>query len=290
MLSTRDDRVLRATRILSAVIIPFLVVASVLLVVLPTQTDVTFAWTIRPPLTAMLLGAAYVGGIWFFTVVCLARAWHLVWTGFPAVVVFATLLGIATLLHVDRFHAGHPSFIAWAALYATTPFAVLAVLLVNRRHDDGRPDAVDAVIPRAWAIALATVGGAASLTGLVLFTLPQLLIDVWGWALTPLTARVVGAVLTLPGAVGVWMLADRRWSSFRAIIAAQLASLAVMIAALAVRAQDVDWTRPAAWLFATAIVASAAGYVAFFLTMERRTSGRAPRSRPRPASRSTSTG
>ncbi|WP_238439369.1 hypothetical protein [Microbacterium sp. JZ31] len=282
---------LPATRILAAVIIPFLVVASVLLVLLPGETDVTFAWTIQPPLTAMLLGAAYVGGIWFFTVACLTRAWHHVWTGFPAVVVFAALLGIATILHVDRFHAGHPSFIAWAVLYATTPFAVLAVLLVNRRRDDGRPDAVDAVIPRTWAVALATVGGAASLTGLVLFALPQLLIGGWGWALTPLTARVVGAVLTLPGVVGIWMLVDRRWSSFRTIIAAQLASLAVMIAALAARAEDIDWTRPSAWLFAAAIVASAACYVAFFLTMERRRVGRSrgPR-RPSSPSRSTSTG
>ncbi|QEO13741.1 hypothetical protein FLP10_04380 [Agromyces intestinalis] len=266
----RDDRVLLPTRALGAVIIPFLTAAVVLLLVLPADTDATFAWTIEPPITAMLLGSAYFGGIWFFAWVVRETHWHRVWPGYPAVVVFATLLGVATLLHLDRFHHGHPSFTAWAALYATTPVLVLAAFLVNRRRDPWAPDRVDVDIPRAWAIALAVAGSVASVTGLVLFAAPEPFLGSWAWPLTPLTARVVGAVLTLPGFVNVWMLRDRRWSSFRWVFQAQLASLAVMLVSVAVRAGDLRWDRPAAWGFSAGIAASAVAYAVFVARMERR--------------------
>lgn len=124
------------TRWLALLILPFLAVASVLLYLLPTETERLFAWTIQPPLTAMLLGSAYLGGIWFFVHVVWQGRWHRVRHGFPAVVVFASLAGVATLLHIDRFHAGHVSFVTWLRLYLTTPFLVLGVLLANRRSDD----------------------------------------------------------------------------------------------------------------------------------------------------------
>ncbi|WP_394550732.1 hypothetical protein ACDF64_09525 [Agromyces sp. MMS24-JH15] len=265
----RDDRLLPATRALGAVIIPFLCVAAVLLLLMPGDTKATFAWQILPPLSAMLLGSAYVGGIWFFAWVVLETHWHRVWPGFPAVVVFAALLGVATMLHLDRFTYGHVSFIAWVVLYAVTPFAVAVVLVVNRRRDDGRPEQVDAVIPRPWAIALAAVGGAATVIGLVLFAMPSLLQVTWGWTLTPLTARVTGAVLTLPGLVNVWMLYDRRWSSFRWVVQAQIASVATMLVSIAVRAEDVRWERPSATGFVVMLAGAAIAYVVLSVRMER---------------------
>ena len=55
-----------------------------------------------------------------------ATRWHHVRRGFPAVVVFAGALLIATLLHLDRFSA-NLSFAVWLALYATTPFVIAAL-------------------------------------------------------------------------------------------------------------------------------------------------------------------
>ncbi|MDR5698221.1 hypothetical protein [Agromyces aerolatus] len=266
----RDDRLLPFTRILGAVILPFLVVAAVLLLGLPGETEVHFAWTILPPLTATLLGSAYAGGIWFFIQVVRQRIWHRVAWGFPAVVVFATLLGAATALHWDRFHPGHPSFLTWATLYALTPPLTLLALVLNVRHDPRSPERDDVEIPAGWRIGLALVGAVAAITGLVLFVAPALLIGTWGWDVTPLTARVVGAVLTLPGFVNVWMLRDRRWSSFRWLFQAQLVSLAAMLFGLVIRGADVAWDRPAAWAFVIGIVASAGVYGLFVGLMEER--------------------
>ena len=264
------DRILPYTRFVAYVVIPFLVAAAFLLLVLPAGTEQHFAWTIEPPITAMLLGSAYAGGIWFFAQVAVQRRWHRVRYGFPAVLVFATLLAIATFLHWDRFHLGHVSFITWVVLYVTTPVLVLVALILNRREDDGLPEDGDPVIPAPWRYVLALVGAAAAVTGLVLFIAPPLLMDAWAWEVTPLTARIVGAVLTLPGMVNVWMLWDHRWSAFRWVFQAQMVSLACMLIAIAVRFGDLIWTRPSAWLFALGILVSAVVYLVFYISLERR--------------------
>jgi hypothetical protein len=264
------DRVLPYTRVLAYVLIPFLVAAAFLLIVLPGGTEQHFAWTIDPPLTAMLLGSAYAGGIWFFAQVATQPRWHRVRHGFPAVLVFATLLSASTFMHWDRFHFGHISFITWVTLYVATPVLVLIAIIVNLREDDGAPEAEGEVtIPAPWRYVLALVGAAASVTGFVLFAVPSLLIGVWAWDVTPLTARVVGAVLTLPGMVNIWMLWDSRWSAFRLVFQAQLVSLACIIIAIVVRFGDLEWSRPSAWLFTVGIAASAAIYLAFHLSLER---------------------
>jgi len=98
----------------------------------------------------------------------------------------------------------------------------------------------------------------------------SLLEDAWAWEVTPLTARVVGAVLTLPGMVNIWMLWDDRWSAFRRVFQAQLVSLACILSAIAVQFGHLEWARPSAWLFAVGIVVSAIVYVAFYVSLERR--------------------
>jgi hypothetical protein len=44
----------------------------------PGDTDRLFAWHIRPTMTAMVLGSAYLGGAYFFVCAARARSWHTV--------------------------------------------------------------------------------------------------------------------------------------------------------------------------------------------------------------------
>ncbi|MDR6970166.1 hypothetical protein [Leifsonia shinshuensis] len=265
------DRVHPFTRVVGAIIIPFLVAAVVLLYPLADTTDKLFAWTIRPPITAMLLGSAYVGGIVFFVHVVRPNRWHAVRHGFPAVLLFATLLAVATFLHWDRFHFGHLSFIVWVTLYVTTPFLVLAAMIVNRGEDPGRAVAEpDTTLPRWLRILLALIGLCSLVVGLVLFVAPQLAISMWAWPLTPLTARVCGAILTLPGMVNVWMLGDARWSAFRQIFQAQLVSLAAILLALLLRGGELLWSRPSAPLLVCGLAGAFVVYLALYVWAERR--------------------
>src|SRR4051812_16331151 len=90
-----DDRVLPITRVVSIVIIPFLLAAFVVLYFWPRDTGRLFAWPIMPPMTALMLASVYLGGAYFFLRAARATQWHTVKAGFPPVATFATLLGIA---------------------------------------------------------------------------------------------------------------------------------------------------------------------------------------------------
>lgn len=264
------DTIRPFTRVVSLIVLPFLIVASALLYLAPGSTDQHFAWTITPEVTSRYLASAYLGGIWFFVAVLRLRQWHRVRHGFPAVLTFATLLGIATLLHLDRFHAGHISFITWATLYLVTPILVILVIIGEARSDTGTPDQRDTKIPTGWRIALAVVGLLSMCVGVILFLVPSVLVDNWAWSLTPLTARVLGATLTLPGMVNVWMLIDSRWSAFRTLFQAQLVSLSFILGGIILGWPQLDVSRPAAWLVVPGLAGSLIAYALFYLWCEKR--------------------
>ncbi|KAA9150388.1 hypothetical protein F6B41_20035 [Microbacterium lushaniae] len=259
---------LRATRVVAVVILPFLVVAAFLLYVFPDRTGELFAWAIDPPLSAYLLASAYVGGIWFFVRVAVERRWHRVQHGFPAVAVFAGALLVATLLHLDRF-SPNLSFAVWMTLYATTPFAVVVLAIIQRRHAQRGPDPVDVEVPRFAALGLAAIGAAAFAFGAVVFAAPGFAASFWAWELTPLTGRVTGAVLSLTGVVNVALLWDRRWSAFRILFQAQLLSLAAICLSLLLRSTDLRWERPMTAVFLVLVVGAVVAYGGFTAWCER---------------------
>ncbi|MFG6402105.1 hypothetical protein [Microbacterium sp. P04] len=261
--------VLPATRIVAVIIIPFLAGAVFLLFGFPRRSGELFAWQIDPPLTAYLLASAYVGGIWFFVRVARERRWHRVRHGFPAVTVFAGALLVSTLTHLDKF-SSNIFFFTWLALYATTPFAVALLAWLQRGDDDGLPDPVDTRVPRSLRGGVIVVGTLALLTGAILFVAPQLVIPVWAWTITPLTAQVVGTVLSLTGVVAWGMLRDDRWSAFRILFQSQLISLAAIVASLVVAHGDLLWDRPAAYGFVALVGCAVIGYGALTIAMERR--------------------
>ena len=65
-----DNQILPETRWVAALVIPFLVVAFLILFIFPNETELLFAWKIQPSMSAMMLGSAYAGGIYFFTGYC----------------------------------------------------------------------------------------------------------------------------------------------------------------------------------------------------------------------------
>ena len=231
----RDDRVLPFTRGLSLFIVPFLVVAWVILYLFPGHTARLWAWAIPSTMTSMVLASAYLGGAYFFVRVFREQQWHHTGTGFLAVTTFAGLLGVATLLHWDKFLHHHISFWLWAALYFTTPFLVLGAWFANRRYA-APPAADDVLLTPVQRAVIAAVGLVALVMGIVMFVAPGAVIDLWPWALTPLTCRVIAAVFCLGGA-GVGAMLDPRWSALRLMLQVEVVML-VLILVAAVRARD----------------------------------------------------
>ena len=181
---SQDDRMLPETRWLAVCIIPFLVAASLVLSLWPNATATNFAWTITPTMTPLFLAAGYGGGIYLFTRTALAKRWHLVKLGFLPVATFASLLGIATILHWDRFHHSQLAFFAWTALYFTTPFLVFAVWVRNRTTDPGTVESTDVLIPQGIRLISGVFGVPTLAASLLGFLQPPLLIGLWPWVLT----------------------------------------------------------------------------------------------------------
>ncbi len=259
-MSDTDDRVLAFTRGLAAAIVPFLLVAFGVLYPRPDAATRLFAWPIRPGMTAMTLGAAYLGGAYYFTRVAFARRWHTVKAGLPPVALFATLLGVATVVHWDRFSHRHVAFWLWAGLYFTTPVLVAVAWWRNRRYQ--RPPAPgDPLIPAAATVGLAVTGVAALLTGAALTLFPATVAGWWPWPLTPLTGRVTGAVLCL-GSAGLGALWERRRSAAR--IPLQVAALMlVLLVAAGIRAHpQFAGGRVLTWVFVVGFGAATAAALA----------------------------
>jgi len=264
----QDDRILPLTKIIAAIVIPFLWAAFVILWLFPDQTGERFAWTIKPHMTSLYIGAGYLGGSWFFVNAIIGKRWHRIQGGFLPITVFTWAMLIATFLHWDRFSHGRLGFNLWLILYIVTPFLVPALWLYNRRTDNHQPEASDMILvtPLVWLSRL--IGVAVLLFAVISFIFPTLIISVWPWTLTPLTGRVLAGWLLLVGVGGLTMSFDNRWSTWRMPLESNwIWYLLVLVAA---------WLNPADFkpgaLIAFSIILGAIliGVLIFYIYMERR--------------------
>lgn len=266
----RDDRVFKITRGLAAFIVPILTVAFGMLYLFPDRSGELFAWPIGPHMTAMMLGAAYLGGAYFFTRVVLAQQWHTVTLGFIPISAFAGYLGIATLLHWDAFTPGHISFILWAILYLTLPIVLALVWFFNRATDPLTPDADYPPLPMLARRALGTIGIVLTFASLLLLVAPEVMIPTWPWRMSPLTSRVMGAMFVLPGLVGIRIWLDGRWSAARFILQAQIGAIVLILLAALLARDDYNWDQFTAWTFTGGMALLCLCLAALYVWMERR--------------------
>src|ERR1044072_4045057 len=119
MAPERADRVFKQTRVLGAVIGPFLLVAFALLYVFPHDTKRYFAWEIHPDLTPMIMAAGYVARAYFFRRGVVETRFRRVHVGFLPVTAFTIFMAAGSFLHLDRFLQGPVASWIWMGLYVT---------------------------------------------------------------------------------------------------------------------------------------------------------------------------
>lgn len=263
---------LAATHVLAGAIVPFLVLAFAVLVPWPSDTKRLFAWDIKPTMSAMVLGSVYLGGAYFFVRVVFASRWHTIAGGFVPVGTFATLMGVTTILHWDRFRHANFAFGLWVALYFTTPVLVFAAFVRNQREFDSAPDSSGRIGPLA-ASALVLAGAASLAMCCFLYLFPSRAVAIWPWHLTPLTARMLGAIFALGGAgVGAWR--ERRWSAIRVLLQVAGFMLGLILIAAARAHSEFDPSKPLTWLFLIGFVVATLALAALYVRMESRSARR----------------
>ncbi len=205
------------TRVLIASCI-FSVAAFVLTYVLAEDTEQYFAWTVQPPLSAAFFGAGYGTGALLAGLSLRERSWARIRPGVLAIIIFATLTLVVTLLHRDRFHFGEGGFAEgsawiWLAIYVVFPIAGIIALVTQWRALGSDPPQAGP-LPSALRGILAIQAVVLGLLGLGLLLFPESVATFWPWTLTPLTAtgdrrmaaphrvgRRVGGVRERPGEV-----------------------------------------------------------------------------------------
>lgn len=240
--------------------------AAILLIPLAERTADFFAWTIAVPASAAFIGLFYLA-LTVMGLLGLRQPW---WAPARAAlvpaVVFVGLVLVTTLIHLDKFHlfsGGLPARVVawiWFVIYVVTVPVYLLGFWWQRRAPGGDPPRTAAPPPWArWVL-----GGLAvvlTLEGLALFAAPALGASLWPWALTPLTARMIGVTL-----ISVALLAAAVvWTDDR--VTGRIAAIGLLtfgVTALAVVARysgRVDWTRLSAWAYlAVAIVLAAVAF------------------------------
>lgn len=209
-----DDRVYPLTRWVAWAVIPFLLLAFVILYILPGSSGRFFAWEINPAMTAMFMGAGYLGGAYFFARVVAGDPWHNVAAGFPGVAAFTWSMLAATLIHWDRFDKGNFAFQVWLILYVLTPIVIPLVWLRNRRAEPGWRES-DVPVPTPVRVWMAVMGLGFLFLWVYFFWNPAGADAFWPWSLSPLTARVMGGWFSLLGFGGLFIARERRWSAWR---------------------------------------------------------------------------
>jgi hypothetical protein len=173
--------------------------AGVLLYLLTGNTDDTFSWTIKPPVTAAFLGGAYWAAFVLFAWSARQSLWVRARPFVLPVAVIALLLLAATLIHLDKFHKDSLFGWFWIVAYIAVP-PLLALALWRQRQ---APPAPEPPLKRlAPALRVVLIGEALVLAGvgISLFAAPSMADSLWPWTLTPLTARAIGAFLVGFGA------------------------------------------------------------------------------------------
>lgn len=230
-----------------------LTIAGIQLFFLAKATDRYFAWTIMPPLTAAFLGASYLGSLALVYLSSRQRYWAGARLGIYGVFVFTVMTMIATLLHLDRFHLSSPLPLArlaawvWLLIYVLVPPSLIVLTWLQWRVPGGDPPRT-APMPGWFRLGLALQFAILLVLGVMLFIAPTAV--PWPWTLSPLTGRAVAAWLIGIGVIVAHMVWENDFGRVRRGLLSYAAVAVLQLAALALYGEVVDWSQPAAILYA----------------------------------------
>lgn len=239
--------------LLAASVLVFLI--GIPLVLLTTQTESYFAWTIGSALTAAFLGGAYWSSGILELMASRESAWARARIAVPAVLLFTVLTLIVTLVHIENFHFDAPAWHtvagtwAWLVVYAVVPLIMGWLLLRQRTLSGGDPPRV-APLP-AWVRVVLVMQAVIMLPiGAGLFFFPLAVAPIWPWGLTALTGRAIGAWLVSIGVIAAHAAYENDWQRLRPFTVSYTLLAVMQLLALLRFGGEVDWSASGGWVYA----------------------------------------
>ena len=240
----------------------FLLVLGLDLTLFPGRTDEFFSWPIAPSLTAASIGAYYVTGFVLLITALKGNTWARGRTVIAGGVAFAVLAIIATFIDLDKFAFDSDESLAvvvawvWISTYIIVPLLLLALLVPQSRVPGVDPRTGPP--PRWLSVSLWVIGAVAIVVAAGLTAIPEDMADIWPWALTPLTARVLGSWIAGFGIVFLW----GAWENDRFRMLPAVTSLGfvglVQLLTVARFGDQISWDEPGAWIYVAVLGAALA--------------------------------
>lgn len=230
----------------------------------PQDTATNFAWPIQPVVMAASLGAFYISSAPLFLLPLFAKRWEMIRVMIFPSALFCTVQLVATFLHWDKFSVGTTPFYVWFASYLLPPPIFLAAYLWHQRRAAAHPTTTDDPIPSWLNRLFLALGGMLTIGAMLVFLFPGLLIPVFPWQLTPLTARSLNGWLIAVGTLMLSISCENDRTRARLATPMLILILPVMLLQMLRFTEQVNWGSPQLWtgLVLFAIVGTCGLYLA----------------------------
>jgi hypothetical protein len=239
---------------------------------LPTHADQALPWPV-PPLHARFLGAMYLSGTAFMLGGLLARHWATIRVVVPMITLWTGGLLVVSVLHLSRFDPGRSQTWVWFAAYLAYPVLAGAIAWRMRMHREPGGGPALSIWLRSWLVGQGIVLTAVALW---LLCLPDVAVEIWPWAITPLLAQLYGAPFLSYGLGSLYAARQRAQADVRLyligteVFAAGVLLASVLHVGLFSPAKLVTWI----WFGGLGLVAAVQGVgLAFSLLRAARSAG-----------------
>jgi hypothetical protein len=214
----------------------------------PADTQTNFAWPILPVVMASVLGGFYITSAPLFLFPLFARRWENIRVMILPATLFTFVQLVVTFLHWDKFSVGTVPFYVWFASYLLPPPIFLAMFAWQQWRaarvtvTPGRP-----LEPVArWLLIF--LGAYVTLGAIAVFIFPDLLIAIFPWKLTPLTARSLCGWLLAVSTLLLSMAVENDRTRVRLATPMLILILPALLLQMVRYYNEVNWLNPALWL------------------------------------------
>lgn len=214
----------------------------------PQDSATNFAWPIEPVVMAATLGAFYIASAPLFLLPLFAKRWEMIRVMILPAALFCTVQLTATFLHWGKFSVGTIPFYVWFASYLLPPPIFLAAYVWHQRRAAAHSAAPDDPIPSWLNRLLIVLGGTLTIGVILVFLFPSLLIPIFPWQLTPLTARSLSGWLIAVGTLMLSMSRENDQTRARLATPMLILILPVLLLQLLRFPEQVNWGSPVLWI------------------------------------------
>jgi hypothetical protein len=136
----------------------------------------------------------------------------------------------------------------WFASYLLPPPIFVGAYLWHQRKLGSPPNALSDPLPSWFNWLLKICGGVITVGAILVFFFPNLLIPIFPWTLTPLTARSLSGWLIAVGTILLSISRENDRTRARLATPMLILVLPALLLQMARYANEVNWSSPALWV------------------------------------------